>query len=109
MRSYEFTAKTVGKAIKEGLETLGKNQEDVDIEIVSEGGFFKKAKVIIKIEDEIKIEKKDVEKPKIEQSTAEPQKEVVSEKTEVEKPAEVEKTEETIQTNQADEEIIKNE
>lgn len=59
MRSYEFTGKTVEKAIKEGLETLGKSQEDVDIEIVSEGGFLKKAKVIIKIEDEIKTVVKD--------------------------------------------------
>lgn len=59
MRSYEFTGKSVEKAIKEGLETLGKNQEDVDIEIVSEGGFLKKAKVIIKIEDEVKTVVKD--------------------------------------------------
>ena len=53
MRSYEFTAKTVEKAIKEGLETLGKKQEDVDIKIINEGGFFKKAKIVINIEDEI--------------------------------------------------------
>lgn len=52
MRSYEFSAKSVDKAIKEGLETLGKKQEEVDIKIVNEGGLFKKAKVIINIEDE---------------------------------------------------------
>ncbi len=52
MKSYEFTAKTVEKAIKLGLETLGKNQEDVDIQIINEGGFLKKAKVVIKVEDE---------------------------------------------------------
>jgi len=52
MKSYEFTAKTVDKAIKEGLEQLGKNQEDVDIKIISEGGFFKKAKVAINVEEE---------------------------------------------------------
>lgn len=52
MRSYEFSAKTVDKAIKEGLETLGKKQEDVDIKIISEGGFLKKAKIVINIEDE---------------------------------------------------------
>ena len=52
MRSYEFSGKTIDKAIKEGLETLGKKQEDVDIKIISEGGLFKKAKVVINIEDE---------------------------------------------------------
>ena len=36
MRSYEFTGKSVEKAIKEGLETLGKRQEEVDIKIISE-------------------------------------------------------------------------
>src|SRR5574344_2373838 len=52
MKSYEFSAKTVEKAIKEGLATLGKNQEDVDIKILSEGGFLKKAKVVINAEEE---------------------------------------------------------
>ena len=52
MRSYEFTAKSVEKAIKLGLETLNKKQEDVDIKILSEGGLFKKAKIVINIEDE---------------------------------------------------------
>ena len=66
MKSYEFIAKTVDKAIKLGLETLGKNQEDVDIQIVNEGGFLKKAKVIIKVEEEtIKtfVQKKEETKP----------------------------------------------
>src|SRR5574344_1731604 len=52
MKSYEFSAKTVEKAIKEGLESLGKNQEDVDIKILSEGGFLRKAKVVINIEED---------------------------------------------------------
>lgn len=52
MKSYEFCAKTVEKAIAEGLKTLGKNQEDVDIKIVSEGGLFKKAKVVINVEEQ---------------------------------------------------------
>ena len=80
MRSYEFTGKSVDKAIKEGLETLGKKQEDVDIKIISEGGLFKKAKVVINIEDETdfntsfknkeeakkEAEEKKVEEPKVE-------------------------------------------
>ena len=52
MKSFEFTAKTAEKAIKEGLEQLGKKQEDVDIVILSEGGLFKKAKVLIKFDEE---------------------------------------------------------
>ena len=52
MRSYEFSAKSVEKAIKLGLETLSKKQEEVDIKIISEGGLFKKAKIVINIEDE---------------------------------------------------------
>lgn len=52
MRSYEFTARTIEKAIKIGLETLGKSQEEVDIKIINDGGLFKKAKVVINIEDE---------------------------------------------------------
>jgi len=52
MKSYEFSAKTVEKAIEEGLLQLGKKQEDVDIKIISEGGFLKKAKVVINVEEE---------------------------------------------------------
>ena len=102
MRSYEFTAKTVEKAIKEGLETLGKNQEDVDIEIVSEGGFFKKAKVIIKIEDEIKPIKKEVEELKNEPK----QEEVITEKEEVETPAEAFETEEKVEEEKEESEPV---
>lgn len=52
MKSYEFTGKTVEKAEELGLKTLGKNREDVDIQVVSLGGFLRKAKIIIKVEDE---------------------------------------------------------
>ena len=54
MKSYEFTAKTVEKAIEYGLLELGKKQEDVDIKIINEGGFLKKAKVVINVEEEPK-------------------------------------------------------
>ena len=47
MKSYEFSAKSVEKAIEEGLSQLGKKQEEVDIKIISEGGFLKKAKIVI--------------------------------------------------------------
>lgn len=52
MRSYEFTGKNVTKAIEEGLRAINKTQEEVDIKILAEGGLFKKAKVLITIDDE---------------------------------------------------------
>ena len=85
MRSYEFSGKTVDKAIKEGLETLGKKQEDVDIKIISEGGLFKKAKVVINIEDEADFNTnfKNKEEAKEEaQKAVEPKVEVKPEKKE---------------------------
>lgn len=52
MKSFEFTGKNIEKAIENGLKELNKNREDVDIKILSEGGFFSKAKVQISFEDE---------------------------------------------------------
>jgi len=52
MKSFEFTGKSIEKAIENGLKELNKNREDVDIKILSEGGFFSKAKVQIAFEDE---------------------------------------------------------
>lgn len=71
MRSYEFSAKSVDKAIKLGLETLNKKQEDVDIKIISEGGLFKKAKIVINIEDKPEITNFRKEQPKIDVKKAE--------------------------------------
>lgn len=52
MKSYEFQAKTVEKAIEKGLNELGKSKLDVDIKILENGGLFKKAKVLISFEEE---------------------------------------------------------
>ena len=103
MKSYEFSAKTVEKAIEMGLAELGKSQEDVDIKILSEGGFLKKAKVVINVEEapthhfvptpkpepkpEPQPEK--VVEPKVEEKVEEP----VVEKQEEPKPAQQEKAE----------------
>lgn len=116
MRSYEFTAKTVEKAIKEGLEQLGKKQEEVDIKILSEGGFLKKAKIVINIEDEVlktnfapapepeKVEEKPepviedkVEEPVVEEVKEEPVQEAVVEEVIEEKPEEVEEKPEVVE------------
>ncbi len=80
MKEYEFTGKTIDKAINEGLTLLNKKQEDVDIKIVSEGGLFKKAKIIIttdEVDEEaepVKVEVQSVvekikDEPKIEVNT----------------------------------------
>lgn len=57
MKIYEFTAKTVEKAIELGLKELNKKQEEVDIKIVDGGGFFKKAKIQILVEEDEKTSK----------------------------------------------------
>ncbi|MBO7508508.1 MAG: KH domain-containing protein [Clostridia bacterium] len=71
MKSFEFTGKTIEKAIATGLEELGKKQEDVDIQILSEGGFFKKAKVVISFEDEVLKTNFAKQPPKVEEAKEE--------------------------------------
>ncbi|MGN1222251.1 MAG: RNA-binding cell elongation regulator Jag/EloR [Christensenellales bacterium] len=91
MRSYEFSAKSVDKAIKLGLETLNKKQEEVDIKIISEGGLFKKAKIVINIEDKPEITNFRKEQPKTDVKKAE----VKSEQKEINTKATFAKTNET--------------
>ena len=104
MKSYEFSAKNVEKAIQLGLETLKKKQEDVDIKIISEGGLFKKAKIVINVEEEIKLTRfAKVEQPKVEEKLVEVKKEEAKvEKTEPEvKEVKTEKVEE-VNSNQVE-------
>lgn len=49
MITLEFSGKNVQKAIEDGLLKLNKTLEEVDIEIISPGGLFRKAKVAITI------------------------------------------------------------
>lgn len=67
MKSYEFSAKNIQDAINKGLEELGVKQEDVNISVLSDGGIFSKAKILITVDDEpeAKIEELIVEKPVI--------------------------------------------
>ncbi|MEG1805629.1 MAG: RNA-binding cell elongation regulator Jag/EloR [Clostridia bacterium] len=51
MKSQEFTAKKVDDAIKEGLNAMGVSENQVDIEVLEQGGIFKKAKVKITLKD----------------------------------------------------------
>ena len=52
MKKYEFTGKKLDATIEEALKTLNKNQEDVDINIITEGGLFKKCKIEVIVEDD---------------------------------------------------------
>jgi len=47
MRSIEVVGKNIEEAIEEGLKKLDLTQTDVDIKIISKGGWFSKAKVLI--------------------------------------------------------------
>ena len=52
MISVEAVGKTIEKAIENALLELKAPREDVDIKILSEGGIFKKAKVLVSISEE---------------------------------------------------------
>lgn len=91
MKSYEFQAKTVEKAIEKGLAELGKTKFDVDIKILESGGLFKKAKVQISFDDsdefslenllgEEKIEQPKVDAEKVETKASEPEVSVLDNK-----------------------------
>ena len=65
MYSAEGIGKTIEKAIENALLELKAPREDVDIKILSEGGLFKKAKVVVSIsEDALPRYKKREEKRK---------------------------------------------
>ncbi len=49
MKSCEGTGKNIEQAIQNALLELKASREDVDIKILSEGGFLKKAKVLVSI------------------------------------------------------------
>lgn len=50
-KQAEFTGKKVQDAVNEALRALGLTYDDVDIKILSNGGLFKKAKVLISYDD----------------------------------------------------------
>lgn len=96
MKSFEFMGKNIQQAIDKGLKELGKNQEDVDIAVLSEGGLFSKAKVILSYEDENDefipkiVEQKNIQKENIE-------KVITKEKEEIHKI--IDKIDKTIEKN----------
>ncbi len=105
MLSCEGVGKNIEQAINNALLELKASREDVDIKILEEGGFFKKAKVIVSIsEDAIeKYEKRESlknieevlsqvdEKISAEEDVEEPVDHIVSTKTEEGKIEDVDK------------------
>lgn len=67
MRSCEGTGKNIEQAIQNALLELKAAREDVDIKIISEGGFLKKAKVLLTISEDAleKYEKREKFKKEI--------------------------------------------
>jgi len=82
-KTFEFVAKKVEDAIETGLTTLGVSYDEATVEVVSNGGFLKKAKVAITIEvpdDSPAV--KDEKQSSAEVKKKEPKKEIkVTEKT----------------------------
>ena len=57
--SIIVTAKTIEKAIQDGLEQLNAQLEDVDVKVISEGGLLKKAKIEMSLVSENEEPKKE--------------------------------------------------
>jgi spoIIIJ-associated protein len=90
MKVIEIAAKTVDKAIADGLKKLGASSiaDGITLEILSNGGFLKKAKVrLTKAEegDDKKVEVKKEEPKKVEPKKVEPKKEKAEVKKEEKK------------------------
>lgn len=89
MKQIEATGKKIDDAINAGLKELGVTLSEVNVEILEQGGFFRKAKVRLTVEDDedlfVKkpVEKKPVEKEAVAEVAAKPEKPTVK----TEKPA----------------------
>ncbi|MGN1201506.1 MAG: RNA-binding cell elongation regulator Jag/EloR [Candidatus Caccovivens sp.] len=75
MRSCEGTGKNIEQAIQNALLELKASREDVDIKILSEGGFLKKAKVVVSISEDAldKYEKREKFKEELKKAESEEQ------------------------------------
>lgn len=96
--SVEATGKNIEQAIENALFELKAPREDVDIKIISEGGLFKKAKVVVSIsQDEIqKYQKREkLKEEELKQEEIKPQPEKQQPKQKEEKPKKQPKIEQT--------------
>lgn len=85
--SAEGIGKNIEKAIENALLELKAPREDVDIKILSEGGLFKKAKVVVSISDDAKDKyvKRDRKREEIKKQEKETEKAVKKEEKQAEK------------------------
>ena len=106
MKTVESTGKKLDDAIKNGLAELGVTLDDVDVEIIESGGFFKKAKVrltVIEEEEEISL-KTEVKKEEVKEEKKE---EIKEEEKEV--PVSEEKVEEVVEEKEVSAPVEKKE
>ncbi len=84
MKQIEATGKKIDDAINAGLKELGVTLSEVNVEILEQGGFFRKAKVRLTVEDDEELfVKKPVEKEAVAEVATKPEKPTVK----TEKPA----------------------
>ena len=102
MSSVEATGKNIEQAIENALFELKAPREDVEIKILEQGGFFKKAKVLVSIsQDEIaKYEKREKQREEAEY------KEEKLEEKQVEKQEETKQQEEKLTTSEDFEDTV---
>ena len=74
MKQIEATGKKIDDAINAGLKELGVTLSEVNVEILEQGGFFRKAKVRLTVEDDEDLfVKKPVEKEAVAKPAAKPE------------------------------------
>jgi len=78
-KSVEISAKTIDEAIEDGLAQLGASYDGVEVEVISNGGMFKKAKVKLTLKKGVEVVKPKTES-KVEEVKEEKTKEKVAEK-----------------------------
>lgn len=75
--TIEVTAKKVDEAIKQGLAQLGATIDDVTVEVLEQGGLFRKAKVRLTLDSDVQeepaTEKKQEPRPAAEKKTVAPE------------------------------------
>ena len=75
MKQIEATGKKIDDAINAGLKELGVTLSEVNVEILEQGGFFRKAKVRLTVEDDEELfVKKPVEKEAVAEVATKPEK-----------------------------------
>jgi spoIIIJ-associated protein len=103
MKTIEATGKKLDDAIKNGLAELGVTLDDVDVEILESGGWFKKAKVRLTVieDDEIEsiIKKEEKKEEVVEEKVADVKEEEKEEVLPVEEKEEVVEKEEEPKPN----------